>query len=294
MPLKLWEQLTEGIAGVWNTRLLAPAAFFWVGGIAAWCWKYGWQPVINFLETIKPVQGIAIALVIVFALGASASLSQLMTLPILQLTEGYWPSFVSRLRKKIIKRLKHQLESKRNQWKILAYKKLKKEALEEKEEEEYTLLDKELAQYPLNYRLLMPTLIGNILRAAEEYPLVRYGLEITVVWPRLWLILPELARQEVSSARQALDERTRLMVWGLVFIIWSVWAWWALPIGLLSAFISYRAMISSAGIYGELLRSSFDLYRHDLYSALKRPIPKTFEDELETGEKLTKYLFRGS
>ncbi len=55
----------------------------------------------------------------------------------------------------------------------------------------------------------MPTALGNLLRSAEEYPLVRYGLETAVCWPRLWLLLPSATQETLTRARQSLNDAAR-------------------------------------------------------------------------------------
>ncbi len=45
-----------------------------------------------------------------------------------------------------------------------------------------------------------------MLRAAEEYPQVRYGLTANVCWSRFWLLLPEGVQENVSAARERLNK----------------------------------------------------------------------------------------
>ena len=80
----------------------------------------------------------------------------------------------------------------------------------------------------------MPTRIGNILRAAETRPYDHYGLEAVIVWPRLWLVLPDSARQELSTARASLDSSVAAVIWALGFCAFAPLAWWAAPVGLAS------------------------------------------------------------
>jgi hypothetical protein len=49
--------------------------------------------------------------------------------------------------------------------------------------------------------------------------------------------------------------------------------------GLLAAWLFYRAAVSSAAGYGDLIRSAFDLYRHDLLKQLQIPVPDNLKDE---------------
>jgi hypothetical protein len=136
---------------------------------------------------------------------------------------------------------------------------------------------------------MMPTLLGNLLRAAEEHAWVRYGLEAGVCWPRLWFLLPRDVREEIAAARSRLNEATRWLGWGLLFVVWTVWAWWAAPVGLLIAGLAWQGMTRAALVYGDLVRAAFDLYHPLLFEHLGWPKPKGPED----GRRLTEYLARG-
>ena len=166
--------------------------------------------------------------------------------------------------------------------------------LDASQRDESIRLDLELNAYPVQAEARLPTRLGNVLRAAEEYPLVRYGLEITTVWPRLWLVLPEAAREELASARQSLNEHVQIMIWSVLFLVWIVGSWWALPIGFLAAAVGYRNALAAAGVYGELIRAVFDLHRFKLYEALRWELPARPAVELATGDAVTRYLLRGA
>jgi hypothetical protein len=64
-------------------------------------------------------------------------------------------------------------------------------------------------------------------------------------------------------------------------------------LGLATAWLAYRGMIVAAGVYGDLVRSAFDLHRFDLYRALAWPLPENLDNERQLGMQLTTYLFRG-
>ncbi|MEV1005619.1 hypothetical protein [Nonomuraea sp. NPDC050202] len=122
---------------------------------------------------------------------------------------------------------------------------------------------------------MLPTALGNILRAGELRPLRRYGLDVLIAWPRLWLVLPETARQEISGARTRLDVVGRTMVWALAAGVWSVFVWWAVPVAVLLAISAYRGgVLPAARVYSDLVEAAFDLYRWELYKALRLPMPK--------------------
>jgi len=49
-----------------------------------------------------------------------------------------------------------------------------------------------------------------VLRAAEDRPRDRYGLDPVVCWPHLWLTLEKETQQELASSRKELDDGARL------------------------------------------------------------------------------------
>jgi hypothetical protein len=115
----------------------------------------------------------------------------------------------------------------------------------------------------------MPTQFGNILRPAEERPKNQYGLDTFICWPRLWLLLPDSVKTELTEARMTLNIGARIWLWSLLFLLWTPLAWWAIPAGILSAYLAYRWLLNAAIIYGDLLESAFDLYRLELYKSLR-------------------------
>jgi hypothetical protein len=80
----------------------------------------------------------------------------------------------------------------------------------------------------------------------------------------------------------------------VLFTIWAMWAWWAVPLGLLGALFCYRWAVAAAAVYGELLEATYDVHRWSLYAELHWPPPANPSEEKAVGEALTSYLYRGS
>jgi hypothetical protein len=141
---------------------------------------------------------------------------------------------------------------------------------------------------------LMPTRLGNVLRAAEDRVRDRYGLDPVVCWPHLWLCLDEDPQREIAGARQALDEGARLWLWSLLFLAWTWVAWWAPIVTVLGGTAAYYGVIlPRARGYGQLTQAAFDLYRRRLYQTLNWPVPTKPDREPAAGAAVTTYLFRG-
>jgi hypothetical protein len=206
--------------------------------------------------------------------------------------EGYWYPGVRRLsvpllhwqkarRRRILKTLK-QLNPK-----------LQNSAATAAERAEFVRCDRALHQWPEQEDDLLPTRLGNILRAAERRPYHRYGLDAIVCWPRLWLLLPEAVKKDLQAAQTELSNAVRLVFWSLLFLIWSIWAWWAFPVGVVAACFAYGWAVDAASIYANLIEATFDLHRQLLYQALSVPIPHDPDEERRVGKWLTDRLWRG-
>lgn len=141
----------------------------------------------------------------------------------------------------------------------------------------------------------MPTKLGDILRAAELRPSVKYGLDAVACWNALWLVLPVDVRSELASSRSAVDNAVRGWIWGALFLVWTPWSLWALPIGLVvPTLLYYAGILPAARLFGALIVSAFDLHRFALYDALHLPRPTTPNLEREKdGPRLTEQLLGG-
>jgi len=158
--------------------------------------------------------------------------------------------------------------------------------------------------YPKRERL-MPTRLGNALRAAEDYSKGAYGdgMDTVFWWPRLWPLLPEKVQEEVEEALTPMVALLNfsslvaivsiggsLYLGGLGFLKEAVLVFAG---GVVLAFISYRAAVSQAQSYGERIRSAVDLYRFDLLKSLHQTLPETLDDEIALWVKLMLWLYNG-
>jgi hypothetical protein len=147
---------------------------------------------------------------------------------------------------------------------------------------------------------LMPTRLGNALRAAEVRAGEPYGLDAVVAWPRLYPLLPDPVRAVVDGQRDALDVNARFCsIFAAAAVISAALlvthGWWLLvPVGcLVLAWLAYRAAVASAVAYGESIRTAVDLHRFTLLGALHLPLPATPEEERELNRKLSRFLLQG-
>ncbi|MBW4472563.1 MAG: hypothetical protein KME45_19655 [Stenomitos rutilans HA7619-LM2] len=290
---KFLESLGDTLAKEWVAKVLTPAFVFWFGGLLSWVLhsQANWDTLEQWLNQKTLVQPLTTLIVALLVVATSAIAVQQFELPVLRLLEGYWPRWLQLLRRRLIKGQKLKAEKAEKRFQALASMGI--ENLTPEEADEYVQLDWQLKQTPTQSDRLMPTQLGNILRAAERRPLEKYGLESVICFPRLWLLLPNEVKTELMEARARLNTMARVLVWSILFEVWTVWSWWAIPIGLLSAFLAYRWLLNAAAIYGDLVESAFDLHRTALYKTLRWKLPKTPTEEQASGRALTDYLWRG-
>ena len=143
----------------------------------------------------------------------------------------------------------------------------------------------------------MPTLLGNVLRDGEDNAGRRYGLEMPVIYPRLYPSLSPKLDKAISAQLDMLDTTSAYCIaFGLIALLGLPLIvrldWWSLvPVvaGLLSI-LAYRAAIATARGHGRLLATALDLHRFDMLEALHYELPLTVKDELDLNKTLSSLL----
>jgi len=292
MPTKLLEGISGKLAEQWVAALLTPAFVFWAGGLIAYCDRYGTYTVIQWLKQYSEPFQIAILAIALCGVAASAIIAQRFDTTVLRGLEGYWYPGLRRLlpwftqgqqrqRRALLKKLKH------------LNPKLLNNTATAFERAEFVRCDRAFHQFPEQDHDLLPTRLGNILRAAERRPYYRYGLDAVICWPRLWLLLPESVKKDLQAAQAELNNAVRILLWSALFLIWTIWSPWAIPAVLVAACFAYVWALDAAEVYAELIEATFDLYRHLLYQSLRWNLPTDPNEERRVGQQLTQYLWRG-
>ncbi|MFE3019161.1 hypothetical protein [Streptomyces sp. NPDC059256] len=135
-------------------------------------------------------------------------------------------------------------------------------------------------EYPPMDANVLPTVLGNGLRALWAGVGRSHGWSADAAWPRLYAVLPDSTRLLVDDARNALDQALALTtVWvltavaGLPLLIPA--GWWilltAIPLAL--AVLSHRGALAAVPMYRATVQNAFDLHRLDLLRALHLPMP---------------------
>lgn len=156
--------------------------------------------------------------------------------------------------------------------------------------------------YPLDPEEVLPTSLGNALRAAERYPSDRYGADTIITWPRLAAVAPPAFVAQVDEYRAGLEFLAVVCVWcatyafgsGLGLLLSGGSPWVFLPTvlgGSVATWLAYRGAIEAAKEYGEQLKVGHDLYRFEMFRHLRLPVPATLAEERAQWEALHDFLY---
>lgn len=290
---KFWETLGQELAKRWLDHLFGPAFLFWAGGLGLYIWQHSWDAVKSTWLGWDIYQQAGAILIATLAVFLSSLAAKTLQLPAIRLLEGYWPwpfkflgpCFTTRQRRGFVEK-----------YKLLRELKAKDDSKSITAEERGRLFELETWAHsnPASERDLLPTRLGNLIRAREMASRIKYGLDSLVCWPRLWCLLPECLKSDLTSSRAALNGRAELWLWGLIFLVWTVLYPLASLISLVWMLLAYRQAIQAAEVYGDLVETAFDLHRFALYDALGWPRPDSSETEKACGLELTEFLWRGT
>jgi hypothetical protein len=234
-----------------------------------------------------------------------------------------------------VQRLQRQLiEVEKKIRKLEKKKKGKDDArLQELEDQRYYLASELDLRFPPAEPAILPTRFGNILRAAETYPGLRYGIDAVRLWPRLVHVIPKEYYDKIEQSNNGLAFVVNCAVLSLFLGILSGLAagyeclvcWYAYlgkdeilyfilvepkfvdiyfqrifiylvicALGFIVSWFFYRASFPIAMQYGNMIRSSFDLFRFDLLHQLKLTLPEDSDTEYELWQKVSEFIATGT
>ena len=115
------------------------------------------------------------------------------------------------------------------------------------------------------------TWVGDRLRANAIRIHRAYGLDLTIMWPRLWMVLPESARADIAAAQGSYAAANVLLGWvplyALVGLIWGP----ALLIAAVIAVVGSMRARSATEVLCQLVEAATDLYGPVLAQQLRIP-----------------------
>lgn len=165
-------------------------------------------------------------------------------------------------------------------------------------------------KYPPLDSMILPTRLGNILRAAEVYSQDRYHADSVMLWPRMvWAI----DREYMNQVDAANDQCSFLLNSSLLSAIFAIMAFVVsgyqvlffpsssnsilyVLLGLAAlgiAWFFYTASLMNVTKYGNLIRSSYDLFRFNLLEKLHLKLPPNNQEEKELWYKLSEFITIG-
>jgi hypothetical protein len=241
------------------------------------------------LRTLPPVVQAALVVVALLVVMGSSLIADHATFNVIRLLEGYWPTPVARA---VVARRRKRLRTLEGRWNELMAKTDEGTASDE-EHAELARLEATLAAMPARPEHVMPTRLGNVLRAAEDAVEAKYGLDAVRCWSVLWLVLPEVTRNELEASRTALNTAATWWLWGALLVVWVVFTPWAILAAVVASWLAYRAVLAAGAQYASLIDAAYALHRGALYDGLGYPRPATPEAERDAGRNLTEALARG-
>ncbi len=266
-------------------------------------WVNGTRSALNWWSSDLMIQGketgiylqLIVLVGVLIIITVLAYLLLVFTHPIIRFFEGYWISPLRAFFTFV------PIIGVKSDW----IKKKNKRATAAKDNnlKEYSSLHSELFfGYPSKEDLLMPTKLGNVLRAAEEYSKKVYGMDSILWWPRIWILLPDSLKNEIEGAMTPIVALLNFSsIFALISVLGSAYFYssgrplWEVCLvlfaGLALVRISYLGAVAQAQSYGDKIRSAIDLYRIDLLINLSQPLPENLPKEEATWKMLSDWLY---
>lgn len=139
-----------------------------------------------------------------------------------------------------------------------------------------------------------PTWMGDRMHSVEQIALNRHGLDLAFSWPRLWLVLPDTARTEISSAHAAFVAAVAVGTWAWPYVLLAVLWWPAAVIAVGIGVTGWARARSAVADMAAISESAVDLYGRLLATSLGvAPEGSVGPLTLAEGEKVTSLIRKG-
>jgi hypothetical protein len=164
------------------------------------------------------------------------------------------------------------------------------------------LIQEELANYPTQTRRIMPTRLGNALKAMETYGTDRYRLDSQTLWYEVYSSAPERCRTDADQARASVDFFISLV--GLLALLSAASVasavttdasqCWVVALGAAAATRpAYTTANKNMTDWRFAVQALVNLSRPELAKGLGYRLPKTFASERAFWSAWTKFVARG-
>ncbi|KAA9158556.1 hypothetical protein FPZ12_022200 [Amycolatopsis acidicola] len=113
-----------------------------------------------------------------------------------------------------------------------------------------------------------PTWSGDRIHGVSERLRRDHRLDLALLWPHLWLVLPEQERTEITAARTSITRATELGAWALLYAPLVI-LWW--PAGVVAVVLAIGArgrVRATTDTYAQLVEAAVRLHTRDLAERL--------------------------
>lgn len=167
-------------------------------------------------------------------------------------------------------------------------------------------IKRDLEVYPYEKDWILPTRLGNVMRRAETYSFTQYGIDSVYLWPRLVQVIEDRYNAMIEESRISMDFCVHMAfllassagisvvafflqtgpirfgtLWGSLLLLGLAWAMYLLSLG-------------RAHAWGQMIKSSIDLFRWDLLEQLGVQYkPATMDDERDLWTRISQQLHHG-
>jgi hypothetical protein len=281
--------LSGGLLGLLDRRFIMtawlPSLLYWGGLGALVITGIGWPRATGWwLHQPAEFRVVLLVLALAWITFSGYLLAALLPL-VIRMGEGYWPGYPP--------------------WPWLTRRRLRKHA-----QRQASMLadDRAFARlysdYPLRTSRVMPTRLGNILRAAEDHAVERYDLNSVIVWPRLYVLLPDQFVAAVAAAKTPLDLMSAIGALAAAFavtgtVIAAVLLPWYAALACfagaaLIGWLGYLGAVHAARPYAQLIKAAFDVHRGLLLDAMQWTRPHSYDAEREQWKQISHLWYQGS
>ena len=159
-----------------------------------------------------------------------------------------------------------------------------------------------LQNYPSSAQLILPTRLGNTLRAMEMYGKARFGLDSQTLWYELQASTSPALRRDIEDGRASVDffvssiaHLASLAVASGAVALWihSLVAGTVTAVSLLLIYPAYLAAVHNVGEWRNTVRAAVNTGRQDLADSLLLRLPTAMEDEVLLWRAVTNFVAHG-
>lgn len=277
-------ELGKKLAERWLTLLALPGLLFVCAAVAAGVLGHrhalDFQPLTRWIAGLTPASGVATAIAVV----ACSAAFGLLVAALGRLVQGVWTSPGRRMPGRSL------VDWRRRRW-DRAYETVHT-VLAARATGQPSDVDLATALARCNrislVRPARPSWIGDRLRAVDERVHQTYMLDVSAVWPRLWMLLPDSARTELGVAHESFASSARLAGWALLYAVIGVLWWPALVIAGVTGVTAWIRARAATGVLADLSEGAVDLYGAEL--AAKLGFAREARLTPETGVEITRML----